>query len=90
MNLSRQDEVFIAMAALEAAKSEVLMKHGCVAVVNGKILARGHNDIRRTTSKDNFIKNTCSCHAEIACLRNLYYQVNTNAYGKYTENIKGV
>ncbi len=90
MNLSRQDELFIAMAALEAAKSEVLMKHGCVAVVNGKILARGHNDIKRTTSKDNFIKNTCSCHAEIACLRNLYYQVNTNAYGKYTENIKGV
>jgi len=90
MNLSHKEELFIAMAALEASKSDVLMKHGCVAVVNGKVLARGHNDVNRTTSKDNFIKNTCSCHAEIACLRNLYYQINTNTYGKYSENIKVV
>ena len=90
MNLSQKEELFIAMAALEASKSDVLMKHGCVAVVNGKVLARGHNDVNRTTSKDNFIKNTCSCHAEIACLRNLYYQINTNTYGKYSENIKVV
>jgi hypothetical protein len=51
-------------------------------------MAKGHNDTQRTTSRDNFIKNTCSCHAEIACIRNLYYQISTNAYGKYSENIK--
>jgi len=39
MNLSRQDELFIAEAAFEAAKSEVMMKHGCVAVVKQKFYA---------------------------------------------------
>lgn len=90
MNISEKENIFLAFAAEEASKSEVLMKHGCVAVVNGKILARGHNNTNRTHSKDNFIKNTCSCHAEIATLRSLYYQCSTNAYGKYSENIKVV
>ncbi len=88
MKLSNKEEIFIAMAAIEATKSDVLMKHGCIAVVNGKPVARGHNNINRTYSKDNFIKNACSCHAEIACIRNLYNNINTNTYGKYSENIK--
>ena len=36
--LSNRDSQFIAAASQEAAKSPVLMRHGCVAVVNGKIM----------------------------------------------------
>lgn len=88
MDLSRAEELFIAMAAQEAEMSDVLMKHGCVAVVNGKVLARGHNDTKRTTSRDSFIKNTCSCHAEISCVRNLYHLLNHTNYGNYMDTIK--
>jgi tRNA(Arg) A34 adenosine deaminase TadA len=88
MVLSNKEMNYICLAKAEAEKSKVLHQHGCIAVVNGKIMAKGHNDTQRTTSRDNFIKNTCSCHAEIACIRNLYYQISTNAYGKYSENIK--
>ena len=44
----------ISEAIEEAYKSPVLMRHGCVAVKNGKILARGFNHYR-TFSRDNFI-----------------------------------
>ncbi|MGA0093876.1 MAG: hypothetical protein ACO3J2_06235, partial [Chthoniobacterales bacterium] len=44
------------------------MKHGCVVVKNGKIVGRGYNS-SRSTSSDNFISNSPSCHAEIAALR---------------------
>ena len=85
--LSRTDEQFILAAAHEAHKSPVLMQHGCVAVINGTIMARGHNNYR-TYSKDNFINNTCTCHAEIATLRELYKTSRTNTFGKYSDNIK--
>ena len=39
---------------------------------------------------DNFIKNTCTCHAEIACLRNMFYTYGTNTYGKNSIPIKVV
>tara|TARA_B100001093_G_C26780441_1_gene994353 strand:- start:1147 stop:1425 length:279 start_codon:yes stop_codon:yes gene_type:complete len=86
--LSNTDMKYINMAANEARKSKVLMRHGSVAVSGGKVLGRGYNNYR-TTSKDNFIQNTCTCHAEIACLRNMYQNCTTNAYGKYGNNIKG-
>lgn len=85
--LSRSDELFILAAASEAHKSQVLMKHGCVAVINGTIMARGHNS-HRSFSKDHFIYNTCSCHAEMATLRELYKNCATNSYGKYADAIK--
>ncbi len=87
--ISAKETIFISIATAEANKSQLLMKHGCVAVVNGKVLAKGFNDVSRTHSKDNFIKNTCSCHAEIACLRELY-KSTTNTYGKYADSIKVV
>ena len=87
MLLSSTDETYITHAAAESEKSELLSKHGCVAVVNGKILGRGHNS-SRTQSSDGFISNTCSCHAEIATLRNLYHNCGTNTYGKFGKNIK--
>ena len=86
--LSVRDLKYINMAANEATKSPVLMRHGSIAVAGGKVLGRGHNNYR-TTSKDKFIQNTCTCHAEIACLRNMYHNCSTNAYGKYSNSIKG-
>ena len=87
--ISVTDIRYITQAAYEAEKSPVLMRHGAVAVVNGKILGRGHNHYR-TTSRDKFIKDTCTCHAEIACLRNMFYKSGTNVYGRYGIPIIGV
>ena len=50
----------------QIAPSIVLMRHGSIAVTNGKIRGRGHNHYR-THSKDELISNGCTCHAEIAC-----------------------
>ena len=86
-SLSANDVRFIASAAIEALKSPVLMRHGAVAVANGKIMGKGHNSYR-TTSRDKFISNTCTCHAEIASLRNMFHSCTTNAYGKHGNNIK--
>ena len=58
MVLSNKEMNYICLAKAEAEKSKVLHQHGCIAVVNGKIMAKGHNDTQRTTSRDNFIKNT--------------------------------
>ena len=86
--LSTTDMKYISMAANQAYKSPVLMRHGSVAVAGGKVMGRGFNNYR-TTSKDQFIQNTCTCHAEIACLRNMFHNCTTNAYGKYSNSIKG-
>lgn len=61
---SNTDNCLIRHAAFEAQKSNVLMRHGALAVVNGKIMGRGHNHYR-SNSRDKFIQNTCTCHAEI-------------------------
>ena len=87
--LSTRDMSFINSAINEAKKSEVLMRHGAVAVTNGKIMGRGHNHYR-SSSKDDFIKNTCTCHAEIASLRNMFHTCGTNTYGKHSNSIKVV
>ena len=87
-SISVSDANYLSEAAHEAAKSKLLQQHGCVAVVNGKIMARGHNSLR-TQSQDGFINNSCSCHAEMATLRNLYHNCCSNTYGKYSRQIKG-
>ena len=60
---------FIEQAASVAIKSPMLHRHGCVAVANGRIMGRGFNTYRGA-SKDGFISHCCSCHAEIAAVRN--------------------
>ena len=87
--ISKTDLRYITQAAYEAEKSPVLMRHGAIAVANGKILGRGHNNYR-ASSRDQLIKNTCTCHAEIACLRDMFYTSGTNTNGKYGIPIKGV
>ena len=86
-NISRRKEQFIQAARQEAYKSPVLMRHGCVAVINGTIMASGHNNYR-TYSKDQFINNTCTCHAEIATIRELYRNYYRNFNNKYKDTIK--
>jgi tRNA(Arg) A34 adenosine deaminase TadA len=49
----------------EANKSTLRYRHGCVATYGGKIIKSGYN-----TSK--YDKNTCTCHAEVNVLNNLY------------------
>ena len=87
--VSATAQIYLSHAANEARKSTLLSQHGCVAVANGKIMARGHNTTR-TQSQDGFICNTCSCHAEIATLRNLYHTHTcySTARGKYSDQIK--
>jgi tRNA(Arg) A34 adenosine deaminase TadA len=65
---SQTDEKYVSLAVEEANKSELLMKHGCVAVSGGKIVGRGCNT-SRTYSKDGLIRNCCSCHAEVNVMR---------------------
>ena len=88
-DLSIRDMKFINSAADEAIKSPVLMRHGAIAVAHGKIMARGYNHYR-CNSRDKFINNTCTCHAEIACLRNMFHLYGTNTYGKNGISIKVV
>jgi tRNA(Arg) A34 adenosine deaminase TadA len=86
--LSVIDYNYLATAAQEAKKSQLQSRHGCIAVANGKIRGRGHNS-SRTQSCDGFIANTCSCHAEIAALRNVWHSSSSNTHGKFNPQIKG-
>ena len=83
MLFSNSDHSFINYAFNEALKSPVLMRHGAVAVVNRKIMGRGYNHYR-SHSRDNFIVNSCTCHAEIASLRNMFHTCS-----KESNSIKG-
>ena len=85
--LSVTDQTYLSYAANESLKSNLQSRHGCIAVASGRIMGRGHNSLR-THSNDGFIKNTCSCHAEIAALRDLWRSSCTNKYGKYGKQIK--
>jgi tRNA(Arg) A34 adenosine deaminase TadA len=72
MNITSKDYYFISEAITEAHKSRLNSRHGCIAVKNGKIIARGYNN-PRSYSNDRLISNTCSCHAEVDVLRKIFY-----------------
>ena len=74
LDLTSTDHTFLMRAAQLSGKSDMTSKHGCVAVLNGKIIGRGFNS-NRTQSIDGFIRNTCSCHAEIAAIRNVWHKI---------------
>ena len=75
--ISQKDISLASHAFDEASKSPCLMKHGCVAPMNGKIIGRGHNHYR-TNSHDKIIHRMCSCHAEIDTIRNTYYAMRAH------------
>tara|TARA_E500000178_G_scaffold167851_1_gene167228 strand:+ start:48 stop:296 length:249 start_codon:yes stop_codon:yes gene_type:complete len=66
--VSVNDERFISLACELAEGSVMLQKHGCVAVREGRVVGTGCNNYRNY-SKDGFLSNCCSCHAEIAATR---------------------
>lgn len=69
--ISKKSLKFINVAIKEAEKSNILHKHGCVIVTSGKLMSKGFNNYRNISS-DGFIKNSCTCHAEISAIRNYY------------------
>ena len=68
INCTNNDDKYVSLAAAEAEKSQLRAKLGCIAVVSGKVIAKGCNHYR-TFSKDKLIEKTCSCLAEIDVLR---------------------
>jgi tRNA(Arg) A34 adenosine deaminase TadA len=85
IDITRTTDNYISEAGLEAAKSPCRTQHGCVAVVNGRIIARGHNHYRNPSS-DGFVNDICTCHAEMAALRKIYSTINGR--GHYNKNTK--
>ena len=77
--ISTRDERFATIAMDEANKSSMVHhKHGCVAVVGGRIIEKGYNS-ERSQSNDGFLENTCSCHAEVDVMRKLEKRLNKNS-----------
>jgi tRNA(Arg) A34 adenosine deaminase TadA len=58
----------LSSAMQEAYKSDIFRRHGCVITKGGKVIGRGYNE-KRTQSRDNLIKGGCTCHAEVAAVR---------------------
>ena len=86
MNCSIKDYRFASFAHHQAYQSSLPMRHGCIAVSSGKIIARGHNHYR-TYSKDGLIENCCSCHAEIDVLRKCLKRNKSNKINMYIVRI---
>jgi len=53
-HISNKDQRFASIALDEAAKSKLLMQHGCIAVLSGKVIAKACNNIR-SHSKDGLL-----------------------------------
>ena len=72
-HIGMRDQRFASIALDEASKSTLLMQHGCIAVLNGKIIAKGYNNIR-SHSKDGLLnfRKCCSAHAEICVLHKIW------------------
>jgi tRNA(Arg) A34 adenosine deaminase TadA len=84
---SNTDGRYMSLATEEASKSPITtFQLGCVAVVSGKIVARGCNNYR-TYSKDGMIGQSCSCHAEISVLRKCMKQNITKKINIYVARV---
>lgn len=70
LTLTGKMESVFSLCLDEASKSSLLFRHGCIATYGGKIMCKGCNTT--TSSTDNFIKNSCTCHAEINVLRRMF------------------
>ena len=84
--ISSREESYINEAFNQALRSPCQMRHGCVAVANGRILGKGFNHYR-TTSCDNVISG-CSCHAEMAAVRDCVRHYSTNKKQHYLLQLK--
>ena len=73
-HLSNRKHTYFESCVREAEKSDIQFQHGCVATLGGKIVARGYNTAKNYSKHDNFLENTCTCHAEVNVLRKLYHR----------------
>lgn len=71
----KRDYKFAGIAEEMSHKSQMLMRHGCVAVRNGRIIAKGYNHYR---TRVRGFSCGCSCHAEIDVLRKCFKEGNGN------------
>ena len=83
---SNKEQTFINAAFNQALLSPCQMRHGCVVVANGRILGKGYNHYR-TKSSDKII-NGCSCHAEMAAIRDCTRHYSTNKKQHYLLQLK--
>jgi deoxycytidylate deaminase len=70
LHVSHKDERLIEIASRHADRSTMISKHGSVVTYKGKLIASGHNSDSRVHSRDGFIHDCASCHAEIDAIRN--------------------
>lgn len=67
-SITKRHRKCIDEAVWQAEQSPCLHKHGCVISGSGRIIGRGYNNYR-TYSSDGLLGNCCTCHAEIAAIR---------------------
>lgn len=70
-----KDYKFARVAEEMCYHSQMLMRHGCVAVRNGRIIAKGYNHYRTRVKGYSC---GCSCHAEIDTLRKCFKEGQGN------------
>jgi deoxycytidylate deaminase len=80
---SIKDVKFLEKASRLAEKSPLAFKLGCVAVLGGKIIETGYNSYKNSCSNQ-FIKNACSCHAEMDVLHKCGKKHGFNKFNKIT------
>ena len=88
LSVSKKDAVYIAAAAEEAQYSPVLMRHGAVAVSNGRIIAKGHNNYRASSSTG--LMSGYTCHAECAVLHKLMKLKNSPQSSNSIQKMKKI
>ena len=86
INFTQNDEKYVSLAIAEAEKSDLRAKLGCIAVISGKVIAKGYNHYR-TFSKDKLIEKTCSCHAEVSVLRKCLKQNKVRKIALYVARV---
>lgn len=66
-----RDEKYASIALIEAQHSNMKYhQHGCIAVVDRTIIARGWNSYG-SQPNDKYLSDTCSCHAEVDVMRKI-------------------
>ncbi len=66
-----RDEKYASLALTEAKNSNMKYhQHGCIAVTNGAVIARGWNSYG-SHPNDKYLSHVCSCHAEVDVMRKI-------------------
>ena len=85
--ISNKDLDMFHEAVSTSFNSTLRFQHGAVLTVGGKIIAKGCNQARCHT-RDGFVHNSCTCHAEITVIRQAFHQFDGKGKGKGNGNSK--